>query len=116
MLSGSSTAELASSASGALQVEVRDGMLPHIALAGANGPLEMGRLSLRLALANGKFVIENGELQTPLADYRVAGAALLDRSLSLKLSQEGKQSINITGTLGHPLVSTGGETQASLKP
>jgi hypothetical protein len=116
--SGLSMAELLSSATGGLQVEAHDGLLPHIALADGSEPLEMNRLTLRLVLAHGKFAIEQGKLETPAGAYLVNGSASLDRSLNVKLAREGSQGFNITGTLSKPLVSPGtnAETQASLKP
>lgn len=116
--SGLSMAELLSSAAGSLQVEAHDGLLPHIALADGSGPLQMNRLALHLALAHGKFSIEEGNLETPAGAYQVNGSASLDRSLNVKLAREGSQGFDITGTLSKPLVSPGtnAETQASLKP
>jgi len=116
--SGLSMLELLSSATGSLQVEAHDGLLPHIALADGSGPLEMNRFSLRLVLAHGKFAIEQGNLETPDGSYQVKGSASLDRSLNVKLSREGSQGFNISGTLSKPLISPGtnAETQASLKP
>jgi AsmA-like C-terminal region/AsmA family len=116
--SGLSMAELLSSAAGNLQVEAHDGLLPHIALADGSGPLEMNRLKLRLALAQGKFAIEEGKLETPAGAYQVNGSASFDRSLNVKLAREGGHGFNITGTLSKPVVSpsTNADTQASLKP
>jgi len=101
-----------------LQVEARDGSLPHLMLAGEGGPLRVNRLVGRLRLRNGKFEIEEGKLQTPSSIYQLSGTASLDRVLDIKLARDGARGFNVTGTLTQPhvVMNTAAETQAALKP
>jgi hypothetical protein len=110
--------ELLSSATASLQVEARDGSLPHLMLAGEGGPLRVNRLVGRLRLRNGKFEIEEGKLQTPSSIYQLSGTASLDRVLDIKLARDGARGFNVTGTLTQPhvVMNTAAETQAALKP
>jgi uncharacterized protein involved in outer membrane biogenesis len=116
--SGFSGADLLSSAKGALRVEVRDGLLPHITLAGSTGPLHIHRLLGQLILRDGKFEIQEGKLETAGGIYQIIGTASLNRILDVKLTREGARGFNITGPLTEPIVApaTIPETQASLKP
>ena len=115
---GWSRPELISSATAILQVEARDASLPHLTLAGENGPLRVTRLVGRLHLRDGKFEIEEGKLQTPSSIYQVSGTASLDRALDIKLARDGARGFNVTGTLTEPhvVMNTTPETQAALKP
>ncbi len=116
--SGLTETELLSSANATLQVEARDGLLPHIALAGGTGPLQMRHLEGQLLLRDGKFEIEQGKLETPGGIYQVSGTASLGRTLDVKLVRDGGHGFKITGTLTEPRVATAmtPETQAALKP
>jgi hypothetical protein len=115
---GWNRADLLSGATGSLQVEARDGSLPHLMLAGEAGPLRLNRLTGRLRLRDGKFEIEESKLQTPSSIYQVSGTATMDRGLDIKMARDGAPSFNITGTLTQPhvVMSTTPETQAALKP
>jgi hypothetical protein len=115
---GLSAAELFASATGALQVEVRDGLLPHVALAGGTGPLAMHFLAAHLFLHDGKFEIQEGRLETGTGVYEVSGTASLGRVLNVNLTRDGAPGFNITGTLTEPRVSqtAAAETRAALKP
>jgi hypothetical protein len=117
-MSGLDAAELFASASSTWKVEARDGLLRHVALADGSGPLPIHRLSLQLALRDGKFEIDDGKLDSVSNIYRVSGTASLNRVLNIKLMREGAQGFNITGTLMEPHVSpiVSSETQAALKP
>ena len=110
--------ELLSAATGTLQIEARDGSLPHLVLAGEGGPLRVSRLKGRLRLRDGKFEIEEGKLQTPSSIYQVSGTASLNRVLDIKLARDGARGFNVTGTLTQPhvVMNTTPETQAALKP
>ena len=116
--SGLSAVELFSSANATLQVEARDGLLPHIALASGTGPLRMRRLVGRLLLRDGKFEIVDGKLETAGGIYQLSGTASLGRTLDVKLVRDGTHGFNITGTLTEPHVApaTTPETRAALKP
>ena len=115
---GWSKAELLANADASLQVEVRDGSLPHLTLAGDAGPLHINRFAGRLLLRDGKFEIEQGKLQTPGGIYQLSGIASLSRVLDIKLTRDGTRGFNITGTLTQPhvVVNPTAETQAALKP
>jgi AsmA-like C-terminal region len=115
---GWTRAELLAGAAATLQVDARDGSLPHLMLAGESAPLRMGRLVGRLSLHDGKIEIEGGKLQTPVNIYQLSGTASLDRTLDVKLAREGSRGFNITGTLTQPhvVINTSPETQAALKP
>lgn len=117
-LSGLSLPELLSSANASLQVDARDGSLPHVALATGNGPLHIHRFAGHLLLSEGKFKIQEGKLETPASIFQVSGTASLDRILDLKFAREGAPGLSITGTLAEPLVAPvlPSETQAALKP
>jgi len=114
---GLSAAELISSANATLQVETLDGTLPHIALA-STGPLHMRSFAGRLLLQDGKFEVQEGELDTPEGIYQVSGTASLGRILNLKLVRAGAHGFNITGPLTDPHVAEAGapDTRAALKP
>jgi hypothetical protein len=117
-ISGLSKAELLSSASTSLQVDARDGLLPHVALPSATGPLQMHRFVGRLLLRSSMFEIQEGKLETSGGSYQVSGTASLSRILDLKLLRDGAPGFAITGTLTEPHVvsTTAPETRAALKP
>ena len=117
-LSGLSATELLSSANASLQVDARDGSLPHVTLAGVKGPLRMNHFVGHLLFSDGKFEIQEGKLETPDSIYQVSGTASLDRILDVKLIREGAPGYTITGTLTEPHVAVAlpPETQAALKP
>lgn len=116
--SGLTRSELLSSANATLQVDARDGALPHIALAGTTGPLHIHHLAARLLLRDGSFEIQEGKLETPGGTYQLRGTASLGRALDVRLSRAGAHGFNISGTLTQPRVvqATFPETQAALKP
>ena len=116
--SGLTSPELFASADATLQVEARDGLLPHLVLTTAGEPLKMRHSSARLVLHHAAFEIEQGKLETPAGIYQLSGTASLGQALDLKLTRDSAHSFNITGTLTDPrvAVATSPETQAALKP
>jgi len=110
--------ELLANTEASLQMEVRDGSLPHLTLAGDAGPLHLNRFTGRVLLRDGKFEIEQGKLQTPGGIYQLSGTASMTRVLDVKLTGEGTQGFDISGTLNQPhvVVNPTAETQAALKP
>jgi hypothetical protein len=116
--SGVDAAELLSSAKATLRLEVRDGLLPHIALIEGNEPLRIHRLVGNFVLHDGRFEIQQGKLETPSGIYQLSGTASLTRTLDLKLVRDGAPGFNITGPLTEPRVAPvkTQETQAALKP
>ncbi len=115
---GWSKAELLANADASLQVEARDGSLPHLTLAGESSPLRVNRLVGRFLLRDGKFEIEQSKLQTPASIYQLSGSASLSQVLDIRLVRDGTHGFNITGTLTQPhvVINATPETQAALKP
>jgi AsmA family len=116
--SGLDAPELFASAISTLNIDARNGLLRHVALAEGTGPLQMRRLTAHLSLQDGKFEIQEGKLETVTGAYEVSGTASLTRILNLKLTREGAPGFNITGTLLEPRVTPilTPETRAALKP
>ena len=116
--SGLSAADLFSSADATLQVEARDGTLPHIELGDQTGPLHLKHLNVHLVLHDRVFEVHDGKLETPGAIYQLSGTASFGQALDLKLARSGATGFNITGTLTRPRVApaTIQETEAVLKP
>jgi len=117
-MAGVTGSELLSSATATLQIDARDGELPHLALGEGAGPLQMRHLAVQLVLQDGKFEVENGTLEAAAARYELSGTSSADHSLHLKLTREGAPGFNITGTLTDLHVSeiTTPDTRAALKP
>jgi hypothetical protein len=115
-MTGLASGELAGSAKGSVQFNMRDGSLPHIAL--ASGPLRVRRFTGLLALHDGQVEIQEGVLDSPSASFAVTGKASLSRKLDFKLAQEGSAPWSVTGTLAEPRVALANraETRAALKP
>jgi hypothetical protein len=116
--SGWTTEDLFTSGSGSVQVEVFDGLLPHLALAGENDPLRINHFAGRLLFQDGQFQLEQAKLQTSGGTYQVSGTASLDRVLDLRIMRDATSGFRVTGTLEQPhvVVSTTPATQAALKP
>jgi AsmA family/AsmA-like C-terminal region len=115
-MAGYSSAELAASAHGILQFNLRDGTLPHIALAGS--PLRVRRFTGSLDFRGPQIEMREGTLDSPNASFAVSGSASLNKRLDFKLVQEGAPAFNVTGTLFDPQVTSASraETRAALKP
>jgi hypothetical protein len=102
-------------AEGTIQFDVRDGVLPHIALA-RDEELRVMSWNGRARLRAGEIQIEQGKLISPGGAYEMTGTASLGRALDLKLTRAGA-GYSITGTLAEPRVEMStAETQARLKP
>jgi hypothetical protein len=116
--SGSSSAELLSSATAILQIEARDGLMPHIALMNFAGPLKLRHFEGNLVLRHRELDFEQARLEAPGGIYQVTGTASLGRVLNLKLLHSGTRGLNIAGTLAAPVISVSPlpETQIALKP
>jgi len=117
-MAGLNANELFASATSTLKIDVRDGLLRHLALGEEMGPTQMHRLAASLFLHDGQFEIQEGKLETSAGSYQISGTASLTRSLNLKLTREKGTGFNITGTLTEPRVSpiVSPETQAAFKP
>src|SRR5438552_7853412 len=116
--SGLDASELFSSATGALDFDTHDGVLPHVALAVGSGPLHINRFWGRFILRDGGLEIQQGKLETPGSIYRLSGTASLSRALDIKLFRDGARGFKISGTLAEPHVepAEAAETRAALKP
>jgi hypothetical protein len=122
--SGTDSAGFWHSAEGTLQFDVREGVLSHVSLASAEGPLRIVRGQGRAHMKDGKIEVEKARLVTSGAAYEISGTASLGRVLDFTLSagadlkSTGALVYGITGTVAEPhvvLISTP-ETQARLKP
>jgi autotransporter translocation and assembly factor TamB len=119
--SGSSAAELFSSATAVIKLEARDGSMPHIVLNGFSRPLQLRRFDGNLVLSHKELDFDESKLDSPDGTYEVTGTASLGRALHLRLLRrgtDGADAFNISGTLATPLVSASRvpETQVALKP
>ena len=115
-LAGSTSAELAGSAQGSLQFDLRDGALPRIAVAGA--PLRVRRFTGSLDFRGPQIEMRDATLDSPSASFTVNGTASMSKKLDFKLVQEGASTLTVTGTLADPQVAPArrSETRAALKP
>ncbi len=115
-MAGFSSAELAASAHGTLQFTLRDGALPHIALAAS--PLRVRRFTGSLDFRGPQVEMRDATLDVPGASFVVNGTAFKSKKLDFKLVQEGVSAFNVTGTLSDPQVAPANraETRAALKP
>jgi AsmA-like protein len=114
------------SAEGSLQMEMRDGVLPHVSLENDGGPIRVNRLQAQMLLHDGKLEIKRAELQSKGTEFEVSGTASLDRELDLRLARSpmintvGSEArgYTITGTVAEPKVVpvSSFETKAELKP
>jgi hypothetical protein len=124
--SGRTSAEFWQAAEGDLDFDLRDGVLPHITLAGDAGALQIARWQGHAQLHDGKIEIEKAALNSSAAAYEVRGTASLGQVVDFKLiaGAEGKSAgggslvYGITGTVAEPRVALipSPETQAQLKP
>jgi uncharacterized protein involved in outer membrane biogenesis len=116
--SGSSAAELFSSATAIIKLEARDGSMPHIVLNGFSRPLQLRHFEGNLVLRHKELDFDQAKLESTDGIYEVTGTASLGRALNLRLVRNGTGGFNITGTLRAPVVSASRlpETQVALKP
>ena len=123
--SGADAAAFWQSAEGALQFDLRDGVLSHISLASDEGPLRIVRWQGLARMRGGKIEIEKAKLISASGAYEINGVASLGQVLDFKLTRSadarsahaGSVAYSITGSLAEPqVVLTTPETQARLKP
>jgi len=124
--SGADSTAFWQSAEGALQFNLRDGVLPHLALTSDEGPLRVARWQGHARLHGGKIEIESGKLLSPVGAFEISGTASLGRVLDFKLTRNadakpvpaGGLVYSITGSVAEPRVTLTPtpETQARLKP
>src|SRR5260370_29187426 len=124
--SGADSAAFWQSAEGAVQFDLRDGVLSHISLASDEGPLWVMRWQGLARLRSAKIGIEKGKMVSTAETYEVGGTASLGRVLDLKLTRStdvrtplaGSLVYSITGMVAEPRVALtpAPETQARVKP
>jgi hypothetical protein len=118
---GANSGEFWQSAEGELQFDLRDGVLPHVTLKNAEGPLRVMHWQGRARLHQGKIDLDNGTFISSAGAYEISGSASLGRALDFRLnSGEGKSTgaavYSITGTVAEPRVELlTPEEQARLK-
>src|ERR1700722_559786 len=104
---------------GLLQFDIRDGSLPHVALAEDEGPLKIVRLSGQARLHDGKIEMKDARLDSASGRFQLSGTASLRRELDLKLASfplGAATGFTITGILSDPHVAPlPGAEQATLK-
>ncbi|MGC2475598.1 MAG: AsmA family protein [Candidatus Sulfotelmatobacter sp.] len=119
-VAGPCTGEFWQSAAGTLQVDVKDGALPHVLL-GTDTGVTISRLDGEARLREGTLEISSAKLDSPSGKYEIRGTASLQRDLNLRLTRTpadaAKSGYEITGTLSAPQVSSlSNAEQARLKP
>ena len=119
---GLCSTEFWQSAEGVLQVDMKDGILPHVALSEDSEPFKVTDFTGQARLHAGGIEIEDAKLDSPDGKFQMSGTASLKGELDLKLARvpggTAPPGYTITGTLAEPRVirSTNPETQARLKP
>lgn len=119
-LKGPCSGEFWESATGTLQVEMRDGVLPHVLIGDDPVALKITRLSGIGQLALGKIEVSSAKLNSPSGTYQISGSVSLKREVNLKMTAvSGDTTLSgyeITGTLAEPRVAPLSNTeQARLK-
>ncbi|HEV2402375.1 MAG TPA: AsmA family protein [Candidatus Sulfotelmatobacter sp.] len=119
-LKGPCSGDFWQSGSGTLQVEMRDGVLPHVLIGDDPAALRVTRLSGTGQLASGKIEFSSAKLNSPSGTYQISGSVSLNRAVNLKMTRipiDGTHSgYDITGTLARPQVTPLSNTeQARLK-
>ncbi|HEV2468349.1 MAG TPA: AsmA family protein [Candidatus Sulfotelmatobacter sp.] len=107
------------SADGTLQVEMRNGLFPHLSVGDSADPLRVTSLSGEAVLRAGKIEIKDAKLDSPDAKYDLSGTASLKKDVDLKLTRlnGAPAGYAITGTLNAPRVAPLTRVeQARLKP
>lgn len=118
-VTGPCPAEFWPSAEGTLQVEMRNGLFPHLSVGEGNDPLRVTQLNGEASLRAGKIEIKDATLDSPDAKYELSGTASLKRDVDLKLTRVSGAPAGyvITGTLNAPRVAPLTRVeQARLKP
>lgn len=119
-LQGPCPADFWAAAEGTLQFEMREGILPHIALAEDAEPLKFTRFVGLARLQAGTIEMKDAQLDSPDGDFQLSGSASLKGELDLKLTKTlntaTPATYTITGTLAEPrVIPASADTQARLK-
>jgi autotransporter translocation and assembly factor TamB len=121
-LKGACPAEFWQSAEGTVQFDMREGTLPHFAIAEDTEALKITRFAGQARFDTGKIEIKDARLDSADAKFQLSGAASMKGQLDFQLvrtpSGAAAAGYKIGGTLAEPRVvrSSGTETQAQLKP
>lgn len=102
-LSGWKAEELARSASGSAEFELRDGSLARLSL-GA-GPLRLHRLSGRVLLRDRTLTFTDAHLDAAGGPYSLSGTASFTRNLDLTLTGKDSREYAVQGALARPSIS-----------
>jgi len=103
-LSGWKAEDLARTASGSAEFELRNGALPRLSLA-ASGPLHVRRFSGRLMLRDRALAFTEAHLDAAGGPYSLSGTASFARELDLTLTGKDSREYAINGALARPRVS-----------
>jgi len=97
------------SAEGTLQVDVRDGVLPHLLLSIDQEPFQVTRLTGHVELQASEIKISDAQVDSPDGKYQLSGTVTLQRDIALKLTRVPAGASNagysISGTLAEPRVT-----------
>lgn len=118
-VTGPCPSEFWQSADGTLQVEMHNGLFPHLSVADGADPLRVAHLSGEASLRAGKIEVKGAKLDSPDGNYELSGTASLMRDVDFKLTRvSGAPSgYTITGSLKAPrVVPLTRVEQARLKP
>jgi hypothetical protein len=120
-ITGPCSAGFWTSAEAALQFEIRDGTLPHVAIGEDAEGLRVARFAGQARLQAGKIELKDAQLNSPEGKFLVGGTASLKGDLDFRLARvpasPAAVGYTISGTLAEPHVirSSSPETQARLK-
>ncbi len=117
---GPCTPEFWQSAEGTLQVDMRNGTLPHVLIGEDTEPLRIARLNGQAQLRSGTIEVNAAKLDSQNATYQIGGTVSLKREVDLKMTSIPADAAHggyeITGTLAAPQVIPLSNTeQARLK-
>ena len=106
-VTGPCPSEFWQSAEGTLQVEMRNGVFPHLSVGDSTDPFRVIQLSGEADLHAGKIEIKHAKLDSPDAKYEMSGSATLKKDVDLKLSSMSGAPAGyaITGPLNAPRVA-----------
>jgi len=120
-IKGPCSGEFWQSATGTLEAEIKDGVLPHLAVGDDARPLRIKRLDGQARMHDGMIEIDKAELDSPDGSYELSGTATLQHEIALTLTHvpngAAVAGYTISGTLAEPRVAPLARTeQANLKP
>lgn len=102
--SGWKPEDMARTASGSAEFELRNGALSHLSLA-ASGPLRLRRFSGRLLLRDRTLTFSEARLDAGDGPYSLTGTASFARELDLTFTARDSREYTVRGALARPRVS-----------